>query len=210
MKLLSVTFEVVISTASAIPWLVKSFLLTATAKNLQYSWYYHLSTILFFKGSVRYTHKLTGLNVYSIQNNLFLLVEHLTKKKSTLKGCFKHQKVVMNNSKWWENFCYGWKFYPLRVIFSTLLLIQSTVKQTRVCFNFIRMDISTLFVEKVDIATILLQNLISGGFLHQIGRYFHLMKIDLIRVEITTRFHQKPPLKQGGSEQKKIQCIKTI
>jgi len=28
------------------------------------------------------------------------------------------------------------------------------------------MDICTLFVEKVDIATILLQNLIFGGFLH--------------------------------------------
>jgi len=44
------------------------------------------------------------------------------------------------------------------------------------------MDISTLFVEKVDIATILLQNLISGGFLHQIGRYFHPMRVVVIRV----------------------------
>jgi len=60
------------------------------------------------------------------------------------------------------------------------------------------MDISTLFVEKVDIAIILLLNLIFGGFLHQIGRYFHLMRIVFIRVEITTKFHQKPPLKQGG------------
>jgi len=30
-------------------------------------------------------------------------MEHLTKKKSTLKRCFKHQNVVMNNSKRWEN-----------------------------------------------------------------------------------------------------------
>jgi len=35
------------------------------------------------------------------------------------------------------------------------------------------MDISNLFVEKVEITTILLNNLIFGGFLHQIGRYFH-------------------------------------
>jgi len=56
------------------------------------------------------------------------------------------------------------------------------------------MVISTLFVEKVDIATILLQNLITGGFLYQIGRYFHLMRIVFIRVKITTRFHQKSPL----------------
>jgi len=60
------------------------------------------------------------------------------------------------------------------------------------------MNISTLFVEKLDISTILLHNLILGGFLHQIGRYFHLMRIVFIRVEITTRFYQKPPLKQGG------------
>jgi len=60
------------------------------------------------------------------------------------------------------------------------------------------MDISTLFVEKVDIVTILLHNLILSGYLHQIGRYFHLMRIVFIRVKITTRFHQKPPLKQGG------------
>jgi len=33
------------------------------------------------------------------------------------------------------------------------------------------MDISTLFAEKVEIATILLHNLILGGYLHQIGRY---------------------------------------
>jgi len=58
------------------------------------------------------------------------------------------------------------------------------------------MDISTLFVEKVNIATILLHNLIFDGYLHQIVRYFHLMRIVFIRVEITTRFHQKPPLKQ--------------
>jgi len=51
------------------------------------------------------------------------------------------------------------------------------------------MDISTLFVEKVDIATILLHNLILGGYLHQIGSYFHLMRIVFIRVKITTRFH---------------------
>jgi len=56
------------------------------------------------------------------------------------------------------------------------------------------MDISTHFVEKVDIATILQQNLISGGFLHQIDRYFHRMRIVFIRVEITTRIDQKPPL----------------
>jgi len=61
------------------------------------------------------------------------------------------------------------------------------------------MDIFTLFVEKVYTATILLHNLILGGYLHQIGRYFHLMRIVFIRVEITTRFHQKPPLKQSGS-----------
>jgi len=60
------------------------------------------------------------------------------------------------------------------------------------------MDLSTLFVEKVRIATTLLHNLNFGGYLHQIGRYFHLMRIAFIRVEITTRFHQKPPLKQGG------------
>jgi len=46
------------------------------------------------------------------------------------------------------------------------------------------MDISILFVEKVDIASILLHYLILGGYLHQIGRYFHLMKIVFIRVEI--------------------------
>jgi len=59
------------------------------------------------------------------------------------------------------------------------------------------MDISTLFVEKVDIATILLQNLIFGGFLHHTGTYFYVMRIVFIGVEITTKFHQKPPLKQG-------------
>jgi len=32
------------------------------------------------------------------------------------------------------------------------------------------MDISTLFVEKVNIATILPHNLILGGYLHQTGR----------------------------------------
>jgi len=61
------------------------------------------------------------------------------------------------------------------------------------------MDISTLFVEKVDIAT---HNLILGGYLHQIGSYFHFMRLVFIRVEKTTRFYQKPPLKQGGNEQK--------
>jgi len=60
------------------------------------------------------------------------------------------------------------------------------------------MDISTLFVENVNIATILLHNLILGGYHHQIGSYFHLMKIVFIRVEITPIFHQKPLLKQGG------------
>jgi len=60
------------------------------------------------------------------------------------------------------------------------------------------MDISTLYVEKVDIATILLQNLILSVFFHQIGRYFHLMRIVFVRMEITTRFYQKPPLKQSG------------
>jgi len=39
------------------------------------------------------------------------------------------------------------------------------------------MNISTLFVEKVDIATILLHNLIVGGYFYQIGGYFHLMRI---------------------------------
>jgi len=52
------------------------------------------------------------------------------------------------------------------------------------------MDLSTLFVEKEDdIATILLHNLTLGGYLHRIGRYFHLMRIVFIRVEVTTRFH---------------------
>jgi len=37
--------------------------------------------------------------------------------------------------------------------------------------------ISTFFVEKVDIATILLQNLIFGSYLHRIGRYLHLMRV---------------------------------
>jgi len=55
-----------------------------------------------------------------------------------------------------------------------------------------------LFVEKVKIATILLHNLIFGGFLHQTGWYFHLMRIVFIRMEITTRFHQKPVLNQVG------------
>jgi len=101
-----------------------------------------------------------------------------------------------------STFRYGWKFYSLRVIFSTLLLIKSILKQTRVSFNCIRMDISTLFVEMLDIATILLLNLIFGGFLHQIGRYFQLMRVVFIGVEITTRFYQKPPLNKGGSKQK--------
>jgi len=57
------------------------------------------------------------------------------------------------------------------------------------------MDISTLFVKKIEIATILLLNLIFGGYLHQIGRYFHLMRIVFIQVEITARFHQKPLFK---------------
>jgi len=46
-----------------------------------------------------------------------------------------------------------------------------------VFFYNISMDISALFVENVDIATILLHNLILGGYLHQIGRYFYLMRI---------------------------------
>jgi len=33
---------------------------------------YQLS--FFFKGSVHYTHELTGLNIYNIGNSLFLLV----------------------------------------------------------------------------------------------------------------------------------------
>jgi len=55
----------------------------------------------------------------------------------------------------------------LRVIFSTFLQIQSTLKQRRVWFNCTRMDIFTLFVEKVEIATILLHNFIFGGYLYQ-------------------------------------------
>jgi len=69
--------------------------------------------------------------------------------------------------------------------------------QKRVFFNYLRMDISTLVVEKLDISTILLHNLILDGYLHQNGGYFHLMRIVFIRMEITTRFHQKSPLKQG-------------
>jgi len=37
------------------------------------------------------------------------------------------------------------------------------------------LDISTHSVEKVDIATILLHNLILGGYLHQIGKNFYLI-----------------------------------
>jgi len=33
---------------------------------------------------LRYTHELTGLNMFNIQSNLFLLVVPLTKEKSTL------------------------------------------------------------------------------------------------------------------------------
>jgi len=64
------------------------------------------------------------------------------------------------------------------------------------------MNIFILFVEKVEIATILLHNFIFGGFLHQICRYFHLMRIVFIQVEIKTRFHQKPSSRvdKGGSE----------
>jgi len=58
--------------------------------------------------------------------------------------------------------------------------------------NFI--FISTLFVEIVEIATIFLYNFIFDVYFHQIGKYFHLMRKDFIRVEITIRFHQK----QGG------------
>jgi len=46
--------------------------------------------------------------------------------------------------------------------FSTFLLKYSTLKQKSMFFNYIRMDVSTLFVEKVNIATILLHNLILG------------------------------------------------
>jgi len=60
------------------------------------------------------------------------------------------------------------------------------------------MNISTDFVEKVEIATILLYDFIFGGYLHQIGRYFYLKKIVFIRMEVTTRFHLEPLLKQGG------------
>jgi len=56
----------------------------------------------------------------------------------------------------------------LKSYLSTFLQIYSTLKN-RVFFYYIRMDISTLFVEKVDIATILLHNLILGGYLYQIG-----------------------------------------
>jgi len=42
---------------------------------------YDLSTILFFKGSVRHAHELTGLNVYNIQNNLFFACGTLNKRK---------------------------------------------------------------------------------------------------------------------------------
>jgi len=69
------------------------------------------------------------------------------------------------------------------------------------------MDTFTLFVEKVEIATIFLHNVMFGCYLQQIGRYFHLMRIVFIRVEITARFHQKPPLKQSGFEQNNIQCM---
>jgi len=51
---------------------------------------YHilLSTILFLKGSVRYTHKLTGLNVYKIQNNLFFTCGTFNKEKIYHEGLF--------------------------------------------------------------------------------------------------------------------------
>jgi len=86
----------------------------------------------------------------------------------------------------------------LKCYFSAFLLKYSILKQKSMFFIYLRIDLSTLFVEKEDISTILLHNLILGGYLHQTGRYFHLMRIVIIRVEITTRFHQKPPLKQGG------------
>jgi len=64
-------------------------------------------------------------------------------------------------------------------------------------FNYIRRNISTLFVEKVEIATIFLHDFIFGGNFHQIDKDFHFMRIVFILVEITTSFHQKLPLKQG-------------
>jgi len=91
----------------------------------------------------------------------------------------------------------GGNFIPEELFFHLFANIIHPLGK-RVFFNYIMMDISTLFVEKVDIATILLNNLILGCYLHQIGRYFHFMRIVFIRVEITTRFHQKPPLKQDG------------
>jgi len=81
------------------------------------------------------------------------------------------------------HFSYRVEILSLKSYFSTFLLIYSTFKQRRVFFNYIRMVISTLFVEKVEIATILIHNLILGGYLHQICRYFHLMKKVFIRVE---------------------------
>jgi len=52
----------------------------------------------FFKGFLRYTHNSLALLFIIYTTIYFLLVEHLTNKKPTLKGCFKHKKVVVNNS----------------------------------------------------------------------------------------------------------------
>jgi len=103
----------------------------------------------------------------------------------------------MNDLKWWENppSVIGGNFIRT-VNFFTVLLIQSTHKQRRVFFNCIRIDISTLFVRKVEIATILLHNLTFSGFLHQIGRYFHLMR--RVSGGNNNQIYQKPLLKQDG------------
>jgi len=94
-------------------------------------------------------------------------------------------------------FSYGWKFYPLRVIFPPFWQYIPNLSKKSI-FQLHNDGYFHPFCWKVDIATIFLHNLILGGYLNQIGRYFHLMRLVLIRVEITTRFHQKPPLKQGG------------
>jgi len=100
--------------------LLKSFLLTA--KNLRHSGYYDLSTILFFKGSVRYTHELTGLNLYNIQNNLFFACGTFNKRKIHPIGTW----MIQNDGKihlllWVE-------ILSLKSYFSAFLLIYSTLK----------------------------------------------------------------------------------
>jgi len=81
-----------------------------------------------FKSSVRYTHELTGL------------------KKNLPYRVVLNIKVAINDGK--THHLLWVEIVSLKSYFSTFLLIYSTLKQKRVLFNYIRLDISTLSLKR--------------------------------------------------------------